>query len=330
MHISNLQKKGYISGRIYLVNDFEYAVGIGAANVDICGHSKNPIIMADSNPGAMSISLGGVTRNICENLARLGGSVKLISALGSDLYGHMIREESTAAGIDMSQCMTVEGHPSSTYMSLLDERGEMYVALSDMSVLQRMDMEFIRRRESMIKGARLLVFDPALPEAVVEGITSQYGDALPLFCDPVSSAYARRLKPYVGKVHTLKPNRMELTVLTGHDTDTPKGVKAACEMLLCRGVKRIFVSMGHEGCLYMDSEGNVVQRALSPIENIANASGAGDAFTAAVIYSYLKGFGIDRTIDYALAAGAVAVSAATTINPEISPELIEKIIIERG
>ena len=182
----------------------------------------------------------------------------------------------------------------------------------------------------MIKGARLLVFDPALPEAVVEGITSQYGDALPLFCDPVSSAYARRLKPYVGKVHTLKPNRMELTVLTGHDTDTPKGVKAACEILLYRGVKRIFVSMGHEGCLYMDSEGNVVQRALSPIENIANASGAGDAFTAAVIYSYLNGFGINRTIDYALAAGAVAVSAATTINPEISPELIEKIIIERG
>ena len=330
VHISNLQKKGYISGRIYLVNDFEYAVGIGAANVDICGRSKNPIIMADSNPGAMSISLGGVTRNICENLARLGGSVKLISALGSDLYGHMIREESTAAGIDMSQCMTVEGHPSSTYMSLLDERGEMYVALSDMSVLQRMDMDFIKRRESMIKGARLLIFDPALPEAVVEGITSQYGDALPLFCDPVSSAYARRLKPYVGKIHTLKPNRMELTVLTGHDTDTPKGVKAACEILLCRGVKRIFVSMGHEGCLYMDSEGNVVQRALSPIENIANASGAGDAFTAAVIYSYLKGFGINRTIDYALAAGAVAVSAATTINPEISLELIEKIIIERG
>ena len=293
VHISNLQKKGYISGRIYLVNDFEYAVGIGAANVDICGRSTNPIIMADSNPGAMSISLGGVTRNICENLARLGGSVKLISALGGDLYGRMIREESAAAGIDMSQCMTVEGHPSSTYMSLL-------------------------------------VFDPALPEAVIEGITSQYGDSLPLFCDPVSSAYARRLKPYVGKVHTLKPNRMELTVLTGRDTSTSEGVKAACDMLLCRGVKRIFVSMGHEGCLYMDSEGSVVQRSLSPIENIANASGAGDAFTAAVIYSYLKGFGIDRTIDYALASGAIAVSAAATINPEMSPELIEKIIIERG
>lgn len=330
VHISNLQKKGYIGGRIYLVNDLDYAVGIGAANVDICGRSKNPIIMADSNPGAMSISLGGVTRNICENLARLGGGVKLISALGSDLYGRMIREESSAAGVDMSHCMTVEGRPSSTYMSLLDERGEMFVALSDMSVLQRMDMDFIRRRESMIKGARLLVFDPTLPEAVIDGITSQYGDRLPLFCDPVSSAYAKRLKPYVGKVHTLKPNRMELAVLTDHDTDTPEGVRAACDILLCRGVKRIFVSMGHDGCLYMDGEGGAVQRSLRPVEEVVNASGAGDAFTAAVIYGYLKGFAIDRTIDYALAAGAVAVSAAATINPEMSTELIEKIIIERG
>lgn len=42
VHISDLQKKGYISGRIYLVNDFDYAVGIGAANVDICGRSKTP------------------------------------------------------------------------------------------------------------------------------------------------------------------------------------------------------------------------------------------------------------------------------------------------
>lgn len=330
VHISNLQKKGYISGRIYLVKDCDYAVGIGAANVDICGRSKNPIIMADSNPGSMGVSLGGVTRNICENLARLGGSVKLMTALGSDLYGRMIREESAAAGIDMSQCMTVDGHPSSTYMSLLDERGEVYVALSDMSVLQHMDMEFIKRRDSIIKGARLLIFDPALPEAVIDGIASRYGGSLPLFCDPVSSAYARRLKPYVGCVHTLKPNRMELAVLTDRNTDTLEGVKAACGILLDRGVKRIFVSLGREGCLYMDISGQCIQRALHPADSIVNASGAGDAFTAAVVYCYINGFDIDRTLDYALAAGAAAVSSATTINPDICPELIENIITERG
>lgn len=330
VHISNLQKKGHIGGRIYLVNDAEYAMGIGAANVDICGRSSQPVIQHDSNPGRMNISAGGVTRNICENLARLGGSVRLISAIGSDIYGRMIREDSTAAGIDMSQCMVMENQSSSAYISILDDHGEMYVALSDMSILQNMSMEFIRRREGAIKGAKLIIFDPALPVDVIDGITMLYGGSIPLFCDPVSSAYATRLKPFVGRVHTLKPNLMELGVLSSHKTDTLDGAKAACDVLLNQGVQRIFVSLGQGGCLYMDRSGNVIARSLRPVDKVINASGAGDAFMGAVAYGYLMDMDIDQTINYALAAGIAAISDPNTINPRMSVEMIEKIIIERG
>lgn len=330
VHISNLQKKGYIGGRIYLVNDSPYAVGIGAANVDICGRSKKPIIMHDSNPGKMNISSGGVTRNICENLARLGGSVRLISALGNDVYGRMIREDSVAAGIDMSQCMVVENHSSSSYISMLDDHGEMYVALSDMTVLQNMNMEFIRRREGVIKGAKLIVFDPALPEEVIDGITLTYGSSIPLFCDPVSSAYAARLRPYVGRIHTLKPNLMELAVLSEHDVSSRSEAIKACEMLINKGVQRIFVSLGQDGCLYMDAKGRTISRGLRPVDEVINASGAGDAFMGAVAYGYLMDMDISSTLDYALAAGIAAISDQNTINPRLSVEMIEKIIAERG
>ncbi len=330
VHISNLQKKGYIGGRIYLVNDEPYAVGIGAANVDICGRSSQPVIIHDSNPGRMNISAGGVTRNICENIARLGGSVRLISALGSDIYGRMIRDDSTAAGIDMSQCMVVENHSSSSYISMLDDHGEMYVALSDMTVLQNMNMEFIRRREGVIKGAKLMVFDPGLPEDVIDGITMLYSSTLPLFCDPVSSAYATRLKPYVGRVHTLKPNLMELAVLSGHKTNTLEQTKAACSILLDKGIQRIFVSLGQKGCLYMDRDDNIITRSLSPVSDPVNTSGAGDAFMGAVAYGYLTDMDIDSTLNYALAAGVAAISDPNTINPRMSVEMIEKIIAERG
>ena len=47
-------------------------VGIGAANVDIMGESTGKLVMEDSNPGTLSVSVGGVTRNVCENTARLG------------------------------------------------------------------------------------------------------------------------------------------------------------------------------------------------------------------------------------------------------------------
>lgn len=330
VHISNLQKKGYIGGRIYLVNDAPYAVGIGAANVDICGRSSKPIIIHDSNPGHMNISPGGVTRNICENLARLGGSVRLISALGNDIYGRMIRESSIAAGIDMSQCMTVEDHSSSSYISMLDDHGEMYVALSDMSVLQKMNMDFICRREGIIKGAKLIIFDPALPEDVIDGITQLYGNTIPLFCDPVSSAYAARLRPYVGRIHTLKPNLMELAVLSEHCVDSISDAKKACDILINRGVQRLFVSLGSDGCLYMDAEGNAISRGLHPVDEVINASGAGDAFMGAVAYGCLTDMDINNTLNYALAAGIAAISDQNTINPRMSVEMIEKIIAERG
>lgn len=83
VHIANLQKKGYLLGKGYIVNESAYVLGVGAANVDIHGRSKKSIVMHDSNPGHMNTSAGGVTRNVCENLSRLGVSVKLISAVGT-------------------------------------------------------------------------------------------------------------------------------------------------------------------------------------------------------------------------------------------------------
>ena len=49
-----------------------YVLGIGAANIDVHGKSRVPIVMRDSNPGHLRTSAGGVTRNVLENLARLG------------------------------------------------------------------------------------------------------------------------------------------------------------------------------------------------------------------------------------------------------------------
>ena len=58
-----------------------YVIGIGAANIDVHGKSREPIVMRDSNPGHLRTSAGGVTRNVLENLSRLGVRTRLISCL---------------------------------------------------------------------------------------------------------------------------------------------------------------------------------------------------------------------------------------------------------
>ena len=70
----------------------------------------------------------------------------LITAVGNDVYADKIRNECISAGIDISHILKVEDHASSTYISVLDENGDMFVALSDMSVLQKMTVDFIHSK----------------------------------------------------------------------------------------------------------------------------------------------------------------------------------------
>ncbi|MBQ6654279.1 MAG: carbohydrate kinase family protein [Erysipelotrichaceae bacterium] len=307
----------------------KYVLGIGAANVDITGKSKKQLIMKDSNPGFMHVSIGGVTRNVLENIARLKHPCKLISALGNDLYGKMIEDYSASAGIDMSGCLHVDNVSSSTYLAILNDDGDMHLALSDMHIIDNLTVDVLRERMELLRNAEVITFDPCLREDVIEFICRECSGYARIFCDPVSSAYAARLKPYVGHVDTLKPNEMELAILAGQQVNNEFDMIQACRILVEKGVRRIFVSRGEKGCMYYDSEGQLFFRHLKPVEDMVNASGAGDSFMAGVIYSYVNGFDTGKTIDYALACGIAAINSEMTINPDLGIEMIEK-IIERG
>jgi pseudouridine kinase len=307
----------------------KYVLGIGAANVDITGKSRRQLIMKDSNPGFMHVSIGGVTRNVLENIARLKHPCKLISALGNDLYGKMIEDYSTKAGIDMSNCLHVDGCSSSTYLAILNDNGDMHLALSDMHIIDNITIDVLEQRKDLFRNAEVITFDPCLREEVIEYICTEASKYAPVFCDPVSSAYAERLKPYVGHVHTLKPNEMELAILSGHEINNDFDMIQACRVLTEKGVKRIFVSRGSKGCMYYNHDGQLLFKHLKPVENMVNASGAGDSFMAGIIYSSVNDFDIEKTISYALACGIAAINSEMTINPDLGIDMIEK-ILERG
>lgn len=78
VHISNLIRKGYIAGKGYVLRGNSYAVVVGGVNVDIGGKAFAPLIAADSNPGTVKISLGGVGRNIAHNMSLLGTDVLML------------------------------------------------------------------------------------------------------------------------------------------------------------------------------------------------------------------------------------------------------------
>ncbi len=68
----------------------DYVVIIGSANIDVAGYSHESLNYADSNPGKIKFTPGGVGRNIAQNLALLGNKAWLLSAVGSDFYGQSL------------------------------------------------------------------------------------------------------------------------------------------------------------------------------------------------------------------------------------------------
>ena len=305
-----------------------YVVGVGGANIDLCGRSYAPIEPRDSNPGEIELSAGGVTRNICDNLARLGADVKLVSAVGDDLFGTLICQQSERAGIDLSHLYRAQGRSSSMYLAILDDSGDMHVALSDMHILQNMPLDYLDSKRALIAGADIVVTDPCMKPERFERVLSYCRPGQIVCVDPVSTAYARALLPYIGSIHTVKPNRLELEILAGQPAATDAQLESACETLLSRGVQRVFVSLGADGCFYMDAAGRRLRRKLRPVTHMVNASGAGDAFTAAMLYATMQGMTPEEILDYALAAGIAAISHKDTINPAMSPSLIHTILEE--
>ena len=213
VHISNLMKKGYIAGKGYVLRSGTYAVVAGGVNVDIGGRSFAPMVAKDSNPGRVTTSLGGVGRNIAHNMSLLGVDVRFLTAFGDDLYAQRIAASCGELGIDISHALQVPGGTTSTYLFLNDSDGDMALAVSDMEICEQLLPEYFAANLSLLNRAQIVVADTNLPEASLVYLANHC--TVPLFVDPVSTSKAEKLRGILGKIHTLKPNRIEAELLSG-------------------------------------------------------------------------------------------------------------------
>jgi pseudouridine kinase len=138
-------------------------VVVGGANTDIFGFSAAQVVSQDSNPGHIQDSPGGVARNIAENLARLGVDTHLITAFGSDANGLRLAEGCRASGVDVAGALTVEHVPGSRYLAILDDAGDLVVAVSDMRALESLTPASLVDRRGLMDSAALIVADTNLP-----------------------------------------------------------------------------------------------------------------------------------------------------------------------
>lgn len=314
VHISNLMKKGYIAGKGYVLRSGTYAVVIGGVNMDIGGRSNAALVARDSNPGRVSMSLGGVGRNIAHNMSLLGIDVRFLTAFGDDIYAQRIAASCGELGIDISHALQIPGGNTPTYLFINDAEGDMALAVSDMEICERITPTYLASNLNLINSAQVVVADTNIPRESLEFLAQRC--TVPVFVDPVSTAKAAKLRGLLGSFHTLKPNRMEAELLSGVTIRDDESLYEAARVLLSTGLHRVFISLGERGVLAADQK----EMRIVPCckAEIRNTTGAGDAFMAALVWAYLEGTDLENTARAAAATAAMAIESVETINSGIS------------
>ena len=298
---------------------------IGGLNIDLQGSSVNPLVFSDSNPGEIVMSAGGVGRNIAENISKLNINSKILSYVGNDALGDFVVNKSSLSGVDTSFIKKHSHLPTSQYLSVLDDNNDMLVSISDMRIIEEMTIQDIDKWNLTIEQSSAIVVDTNIPIPVIEYLTDKYSN-IPLFLDPVSFAKTSKILKLIGKFHTVKPNRLETELISGVKiTDNDSMLKAA-KIIFDMGCKQIFITLGEDGVFYYDGEnfGQYLHKGV----NMISANGAGDAFTAGVVYGFLKLNGIKETAEFASAAAVIALRSANTISDDLSEERVKLLLKE--
>ena len=294
------------------------AVVVGGVNVDIGGQPFLPLVVKDSNPGRVTVSFGGVGRNIAHNMSLLGISTEMLTALGDDFYASGIIASCQEAGINISHALRLPGESTSTYLYLNDCDGDMAMAVSDMEICRQITPAYLEPLLPLLESAQVVVFDTNIPEESVVWLTEHC--TCPLFADCVSTKKAEKLHPVLGKLHTLKPNRIEAELLSGVHICDDASLRLAAETLLATGLRRVFISLGSEGVVGAE-DGKMHRLHCYPTE-VKNVTGAGDAFMAALVRAYVERLSLADTMRYASAAASIATESITTINTALSDEAV--------
>lgn len=326
VHISNLIKKGCITGKGYIVRTDPYVAVVGGVNMDIGAVSAGALVARDSNPGHVTTSLGGVGRNIAHNLCLLGQRTAMVTVMGDDDFGRRVQENAKDIGLDLSAGAVLPDCRTGTYLYIAGPDGDMALAVNDMAIYDRMTPDFLRQRLDFINGADLVVLETNLPEESIRWLCDNC--KAPILADPVSTIKAEKLRPVLGKLAALKPNRLEAELLSGMSICTREDAAQAARKLLDTGLGAVYISLGAEGIYAADRSGDTAWVPCARC-TVANATGGGDAVAAALAARMVRGDSLAETARWAVGAGALACEAETTINPAMSWDNIETILNRR-
>ena len=276
---------------------------VGSINMDLV--MQAPRLPAPGETlvgGVFSTVPGGKGANQAVAAARLGCSVRLVGAVGSDSFGEIALQNLSAAEVDTSEVAPEPDQPTGVAIILVDEEGRnTIVVASGANALVSPDR--IAAGRALFQWADVVVLQCEIPLPTVTATVKAAeaaGATVVLNAAPAVS----ELPDAAFRVDYLVVNESEAEALSGLRPATIEDALAAAHQLRARGAAGAVVTLGAQGCVYSDARcsGHVP----TPVVKAVDTTAAGDAFVGALAAALGRGLPLKETLLYANCAGALA------------------------
>lgn len=249
---------------------------------------------------------GGST-NFSIMAKRLGLSPKILSYIGTDIFGKLIEKTLEQEKISTDALIKKDGR-TTLCITLVDKTSERTFitapgvgktfSTADLDLVKITDFDFV-----YLSGYSLS--REAVKTSAIKLLENAIQHNIPIMFDPGTAVFYVDLdliKRIISSSTFVFLNVMEARKITGFDTVTLAGKE-----LVTDGKKEVVViKLGREGSMIFTKHAS---RFVEPFKvNAVDSTGAGDAFNAAFIYAYLKSHDIRIAGQFANLVGALSVT----------------------
>lgn len=276
--------------------------------------------------------MGGVSRNVCEVLTKLELKPLLLSVVGQDAFGSLLKQHMQHLGLSIQGIHTSATHKTAVYCCLLDEKGDLVSAVADMDILEEaLAPSHVEQMAAVIAKAPIVFLDGNASVPVIQKVCdlcSKY--KVPLFVDPTSVPKSSKFVSCLSKITFLKPNEEEVIhmaqQLLGSNKDVPS-IEECAKLLVTAGVQHVLLSRGKLGIFHVTRKANTIHVEHYPakaVDKLIKVTGAGDNFCAGFIFGITSGNSVANAINIGLRASKTALESEHAVNPLLSVKMVQR------
>ena len=292
----------------FLEDDIQVdVIGFGALNLDkmyyvddiACRDEESYIKDFDANPG-------GSAANTIIGLSRLGVSTSYIGKIADDGEGEILEMNLISEGVFVSNLIVAEKGNSGKVLGFIDENGEraLYVesGVNDEIKIDEINLD-------QVNTAKILHFSSFFGDSfnTQNELIDNIPDSMILSLDP-GMFYAKKgindLKKLLNRANILLINEKELMILFEEYYSKIDGINDVSDEtltfrdiavhILDDGMDTVVVKRGTKGVYAINNKDEEVKVPIFETD-VIDTTAAGDSFNAGFLYSYLKGYSLEKS-----------------------------------